>query len=193
MRPVSSLRAPTHPSEFPEPDLYVTEARAAELLSINPRTLIKKLLGVMPQWSGTASELLVALSSAADESTRRSRIWPRTASNMGSEVRRLAPAFRAQGIEVEMTRDTNSQRTRRISFRRIQSEGASMALPIPAVRPVRTNPSIAPTAAVIPRPATAVPPPDAPDAPDTPVVEAHTPSATPPRRRPWLNWLTRRL
>ena len=39
MRTESSLRTPTNPPEIPEPDLYITEARAAEILSVNPRTL----------------------------------------------------------------------------------------------------------------------------------------------------------
>ena len=39
MRTQSTLHVSTHPSETPEPDLYLTEARAGEILGVNPRTL----------------------------------------------------------------------------------------------------------------------------------------------------------
>ena len=52
-------------------------------------------------WEGTATELLEELNKVADEITRRSRLWPQTASALGSKMRRIAPSLCAQGYKVE--------------------------------------------------------------------------------------------
>ena len=58
-------------------------------------------------WEGTPSELLEELSKRVDEPTRRSRLWPQTASAMGSRMRRVAPSLRSQGYEVQFGHSGN--------------------------------------------------------------------------------------
>lgn len=50
-------------------------------------------------WSGTATELLIELAKLVTESTVRRREWPKTARSLAGEVRRIAPALRAAGID----------------------------------------------------------------------------------------------
>jgi hypothetical protein len=44
-------------------------------------------------WTGTANNLLQELSSHADEHRCGLRSWPKSATGLGSQLRRLAPAF----------------------------------------------------------------------------------------------------
>ena len=39
MSPTSRLNSPKHTSQTPEPDLYLSEVRVAELFGVSPRTL----------------------------------------------------------------------------------------------------------------------------------------------------------
>ncbi len=51
-------------------------------------------------WVGRPSELLEELNKIADDTTRKSRLRPQTASALGSRMRRIAQLLRAQGYEV---------------------------------------------------------------------------------------------
>ncbi len=53
------------------------------------------------QWEGRASDLLAALTSHADEATGKHRDWPKDATRLSSELRRLAPNLRAVGVGVD--------------------------------------------------------------------------------------------
>jgi Bifunctional DNA primase/polymerase, N-terminal/Primase C terminal 1 (PriCT-1) len=69
-------------------------------------------------WSGTAEQLLNQLTGRADENTRRSHLWPKTARGMGGVLRRLAPNLRQRGINVTFDRDTTRERKRIITIDR---------------------------------------------------------------------------
>ncbi|WP_352429730.1 toprim domain-containing protein [Thermoflexus sp.] len=73
---------------------------------------IRALAEEKKSWEGTATELLAALRERAGENDRTLPRDPRTLSN---HVRRLAPALRAVGVDVEMSR-VGKQRTRLISL-----------------------------------------------------------------------------
>jgi len=69
---------------------------------------------------GTAAELLAKLESAetTTEAMKRSRDWPRRASELGTQVQRIAPALRATGIGVEQHRVGAERRRELHIFRR---------------------------------------------------------------------------
>jgi hypothetical protein len=50
---------------------------------------------------GTASELLTALNLETTEHVRRSKVWPSTGKGLAGQLKRLAPALRKAGIELE--------------------------------------------------------------------------------------------
>lgn len=78
---------------------------------------IKKLMATLSgAWSGTAEELLKDLATKLDDQQARSPRWPAAANVLASRLRRLAPALRHQGIEVEFFRATTSNRTRLITI-----------------------------------------------------------------------------
>jgi len=52
-------------------------------------------------WNGSATELLAALNTRTPESTRRLKLWPPTASTLGSRIDRIAPLLRSQGFAVD--------------------------------------------------------------------------------------------
>lgn len=64
------------------------------------------------EWAGTAANLLSALEGFADESTRRSHAWPKSPRGLSGAIKRLAPALRIQGIEVEQDRSAQARNIR---------------------------------------------------------------------------------
>ena len=64
------------------------------------------------EWRGTATELYQQLGSAATEEMRRSKAWPAAPNSLGGEMKRLAPALRGVGIEVEDYREPTTERRR---------------------------------------------------------------------------------
>jgi len=69
-------------------------------------------------FSGTASELLVALEADSTETMRRSRSWPRSAAELGGQLRRMAPPLRSSGIAIDWRREGQG-RKRMLHIRRI--------------------------------------------------------------------------
>lgn len=66
----------------------------------------------------TATEWLRALGPFAEDSIRRAHSWPKDPKALSNLLRRLAPAFRAQGIEIRWTRQGHT-RSRIIAVERI--------------------------------------------------------------------------
>ena len=66
-------------------------------------------------WEGTAAELLQLLAAIADEPTVRSPAWPRSPRGLAGVLRRLAPALRLQGVDVENDRTANARTIRLFS------------------------------------------------------------------------------
>lgn len=58
---------------------------------------------------GTATELLSRLDGQVEEETRRKKEWPKNASALGGQLRRLAPNLRAAGLTVEWARESNKR------------------------------------------------------------------------------------
>jgi hypothetical protein len=90
-------------------------------------------------WSGTATDLLAALDAGMDEDTRRrlGKRWPSSARGIAERVKRLAPALRSVGLEVEYERDSGAKRSRTYTFtRRPDKDGTTPSGPsAPSERP----------------------------------------------------------
>jgi hypothetical protein len=65
---------------------------------------VRKLMADDQEWSGTAAQLLSALSELVDESHRRGRDWPTAANTLSGRLRRAATNLRKVGVEVQFER-----------------------------------------------------------------------------------------
>lgn len=90
---------------------YFDNRATAASTALEASLVAEAILAFMAEresWEGTATELLDGLNAAADEETRRRRerlqAWPKTGRGLSGELRRLAPALRAQGFEVRFQR-----------------------------------------------------------------------------------------
>jgi hypothetical protein len=87
------------------------------LESSNVAQAICVFLGSSPEWQGTATELLRNLNAAANERSPHAKSWPRDASKLSNQLRRIAAALRVRGIEIEWFKAPNNKRTRLIRIR----------------------------------------------------------------------------
>jgi hypothetical protein len=71
---------------------------------------VRRLLDPKPSWEGTASDLLAKLTEIVGEKVAESKRWPHSARGMSGAVKRLAPALRAVGIDVEFGQRTKQGR-----------------------------------------------------------------------------------
>jgi hypothetical protein len=93
---------------------YARNRRAATTLVVESTPIAVEVLKLLSRhpgaWEGTASELLGLLNAQADERTQRQRGWPHHAAWLGNALRRVAPALRAQEVEVTFKREARSGR-----------------------------------------------------------------------------------
>ncbi|QDU39190.1 hypothetical protein Mal4_35270 [Maioricimonas rarisocia] len=75
---------------------------------------VRELVTRNEVWSGTASELHDILSGMVPENMLRRREWPKSANVLSGRLRRLAPALRRVGVQVQWERDSTTSRTRMI-------------------------------------------------------------------------------
>ena len=68
------------------------------------------------EWSGTASELLAALDRSIDERTKNAKSWPKSARSLSGILKRLAPNYRAAGVDVAFDREHGGNRRRTIAL-----------------------------------------------------------------------------
>jgi hypothetical protein len=59
-------------------------------------------------WTGTVKQLLGELDSVAGEAARKDRDWPTNPRKLGGDLRRLAPALRRAGVNVELPKKTRA-------------------------------------------------------------------------------------
>lgn len=72
-------------------------------------------------WDGRASELLTHIETMASESEMHSKTWPKDGKSLSGNLRRLAPNFRAIGIELDFgSRGRGKNKRRNIAIRKIQ-------------------------------------------------------------------------
>jgi hypothetical protein len=70
---------------------------------------VQKLHNKQNNWAGSPTDLLSALGDEAGERSTASRRWPRIPSALTSELKRVAPALRRAGIEVEFGRENKAR------------------------------------------------------------------------------------
>lgn len=101
-------------------ELYGDNREAGTLTALEQSPIadaLRRLVNNVAQWEGTPTELLVTLEQTADERTKGDKRWPGNARAMGAELKRLAPALRSVGVDVQTSRKKNG---RRLSVKLIQ-------------------------------------------------------------------------
>jgi hypothetical protein len=82
-------------------------------LDANPvGVAVRQLLDRQSQWVGDASQLLKALSDLAPDELKQRKAWPKLPRVLSACLRRLAPAFRRAGFNLEFNRDKNRRTIR---------------------------------------------------------------------------------
>ena len=90
------------------------------------------IMGTATAWHGTAQSLLSALVDLVPPEARDRRSWPADATRLSARLRRLAPAMRLVGIDIETGERTKRARTLHIN--RKVAETASPASPASSKR-----------------------------------------------------------
>ena len=100
--------------------VFQASRRDLDAVAIDSEPIGPAILALMErqeEWLGTATELLAKLAEVTTEEVRKDRSWPRSASQVGKQLDRIAPNMRRLGIGVQRTR-TGSGGTRYITLTR---------------------------------------------------------------------------
>jgi hypothetical protein len=68
-------------------------------------TGVRDLMDTFPEWKGTATELLTALSEQVSDTERRARSFPKNAKLLSERISRAAPVLRKIGIQIDSYRE----------------------------------------------------------------------------------------
>jgi hypothetical protein len=96
-------------SGLPWEDWQFINAYEANILGANAICLeadvvagvVQALMEDTPSWEGSAAELLEKLNEIASEEATSDKHWPTAANWLTNRLRRIAPALRRSGIDVE--------------------------------------------------------------------------------------------
>ena len=107
---------------------------------------VRALMAMQIEWTGTASDLLVALTEVAGERAAKSKTWPDSPRALAGRLRRAATALRKVGIDMNFEREGRA-RTRIIRLFMVQTHavpevgGPQQSAPsAPPVSPTNSNP-----------------------------------------------------
>src|SRR5262249_47918563 len=102
---------------------------------------VRALMATRTEWTGTASDLLGALTDLVSEAQRKSKSWPNTPSSLSGRLRRAATFLRKAGIEIAFDRETNHKRSRSIHITALPESGGDFASApsAPDNTPLRNN------------------------------------------------------
>jgi hypothetical protein len=106
-------------------------------------TGVRAIMATQPMWTGTASQLLVALVATVGEGVARSKTWPDSPRALAARLRRAATVLRKIGVEIVFGRGGGRARTRTINITTTQ--------PSPPPESPGTQPSV-PSASSAPMP-----------------------------------------
>jgi hypothetical protein len=104
---------------------YEENRRDATEAVLNADSVAEALLSFMDsrtRWTGTATDLLSELAKLVEEDARRDREWPKNGRALGCRLRRLAPALRKSGTEIEHGKTSDKKRTRLLTLLRADEE-----------------------------------------------------------------------
>ena len=85
------------------------EATLTQLEDSLVASALRRYADDMQEWTGTASELLRALTKRAGRRAARSARWPKTPGWLTNELRRIAPQLRMHGVSVTFERNRESR------------------------------------------------------------------------------------
>jgi len=112
---------------------YTSNRDAANEVALDASPIaqaVRDLVNGKSPWEGTATELLAELTAIVPESVAKSKDWPGTGRKTSGVLRRLVPALRRAGIDVDFDREAGGKRTRKIEItRRASSEGLGSSRP----------------------------------------------------------------
>lgn len=128
------------PGEFLR--LYAANRHDATLVEIEASIIGAPLLIIVDkiahtggEWTGQTAELLATLALQATDEERRDKRWPKSPQGLTAILKRLAPALRKRGVNVERGRAVNRARSRTVTLRvadelgsteeRVRPQGAS--------------------------------------------------------------------
>ena len=99
-------------------DAYRENRAESNALTLEASKVAAELLSFMDsrtEWRGTATNLLEALDLRASKETKQAEEWPKSGRGLSGKLRRLAPALRRSGLELEFDREGHERsRTIRI-------------------------------------------------------------------------------
>jgi hypothetical protein len=130
---------------------YINNRSAAVELGIefDPVANAVRHLAEAGEWEGTATELLARLGAHTSESAANGREWPKGAQSLSNRLRRVVPALRAVGVELEFWKDKSRNRSRLIRIRPLPllPPGASKVSAASRLTASSTEPGFVPEAA----------------------------------------------
>ncbi len=99
-------------------------------------------------WEGTATELLAALNSHADDDAKRSKAWPAQPHVLSGRLKRLAPSLRATGVSITLYKGPRPKQQRMVGIEWSQrAKGESTGKTASPASPcVKERPPSVPTA-----------------------------------------------
>jgi hypothetical protein len=94
------------PGEFSES--YRSNQDELDAMAIEADDVASAILGLIQDdyprgWSGSASQLLVALNNRVTETLKRDKSWPRNAVGLGNRIARMTPVLRRHGVIITRT------------------------------------------------------------------------------------------
>ncbi len=102
-----------------QPDEFLTAYRGnrdtANEAALESSPVAKHILQVADagEWHGTAGELLEHIESMASDGEKRLKAWPKSPGSLSGILKRLAPNFRAAGVEIEFGHEGRGRQKRR--------------------------------------------------------------------------------
>ena len=88
---------------------------------------VRALMATRTTWTGTASDLLGALTELLGEAERKSKSWPNTPRTLSGRLRRAATFLRKAGVEIAFDREANHKRSRSIYITALPESGGDFA------------------------------------------------------------------
>ncbi len=135
---------------------------------------VRSLMTTRTEWTGTASDLLGALSEEVGETVRRAKTWPATARALSGRLRRAASFLRKVGIDIVFAKEGRARtRTIRISC---VPENTAMEPSVPSAPSASSEKTARGNGSTDASPRTVKPPADANGAPADHVTVREKPS-----------------
>jgi hypothetical protein len=104
---------------------YASNRMSANAAALDATSIAAPILTLVERepWIGSAEQLLRKLSTMVDEQALRRKNWPKAPNVLSGMLKRLAPALRNTGVEVEFLKDSSPQRNKFISIKRRDPDG----------------------------------------------------------------------